>query len=420
MATSVTANFQSMLNEYLPNSLLQEEFIQRDWVLKNIEVDNSWGGGKIVVPFKSAGASSVEFGQLAAAGDIASSTYVRGSIDAYVEVWSTISFLQRDLYDAEGKTPEQTFLKLIPNEIESLLMYFKEVVSTNLLNGTHFASATVSGTVGGVLEVDHIDRFQLSQKFDLQDGNSAAVSVYVINVDVNGGTIAASTGAITVSLTRGGAAADISAYTTGQLARAYHPGVLTNGGFNSIRATLLSLANGGSATVHGQTKTAHRILQAVNISGAAITATNILDKLFDAYTDIRQKGRGNATNILMSFKHLGSVMKILEAQKGPYIVTKAPSASLYGWTEIEITTVRGAVKIVGIYEMDNDVIFLLDTKSMTFRTRGGFKKRVSPEGKEYFEVRANSGFSYIVDQCLFGELEVCKPGNNAVIHSISY
>ena len=113
-------------------------------------------------------------------------------------------------------------------------------------------------------------------------------------------------------------------------------------------------------------------------------------------------------------------MKILEAQKGPYIVTKAPSASLYGWTEIEITTVRGAVKIVGIYEMDNDVIFLLDTKSMTFRTRGGFKKRVSQEGKEYFEVRATSGFSYIVDQCLFGELEVSKPGNNAVLHSISY
>jgi hypothetical protein len=121
-------------------------------------------------------------------------------------------------------------------------------------------------------------------------------------------------------------------------------------------------------------------------SFALNTLTNTIYKLFDAYTDIRQKGRGNATNILMSFKHLGSVMKILEAQKGPYVVTKSPSASLYGWTEIEITTVRGAVKIVGIYEMDNDVIFLVDLKSMTFRTRGGFKKRVSPEGKEYFGV----------------------------------
>lgn len=418
--TTATASFQSMLNEYLPNKMLMEEFIKRDYLLSNLEIDNGWAGGKIIVPFKGAGASSVEFGQLASSSDISQSVFVRGSIDNYVETWSSLIFNHRDLMDAEGKIPENTFLKILPGEIESMLSYFKEVVSTNLLTGTHFAKATVSGTVGGVLEVDHIDRFSIGQKFDLQDGNSGPTVAYVINVDVNGGTIAASGGAITVSASRGGGVMDISAFTTGQAAKAYHPGVLTNGGFNSIRSSLLSLANGGSANVHGVAKTAYQILQAVQISGAGMTASTILDDIFMGYTQVRQKAKGNANTVLMSFKHLGSIMKLLEGQKGPYVVTKAPSASLYGWTEISVTTVRGELKLVGILEMDDDVIFYLDMKSMVFRTRGGFKKRASPDGKEYFEIRNTTGFAYVVDQSLFGELEVNKPGHNAVIHSISY
>lgn len=418
MATAVNSSFQAMLNENLPNSMVMEEYIKRDWMLSNIEIDNSWQGGKLVVPFKGAGASTVEFGQLAASNDISSSTYVRGSVDNYVESWASISFNHRDLMDSEGRIPEATFLKLLPDEIENLLDQQKQVVSTNLLNGSHFATLSTNGLVGGTFEVDHIDRFQIGQKFDLDDDNSAALAVYVIAIDVNTATVG--TGTVTVSATRGGAAADVSAYTTAQNAKCYHPGVLTNGGFNSLRSSLLSLANGGSASVHGVSKLAYPILQAVQVNGASITASNILDKIFDAYTQVRRKAKGNASTILMSFKHLGSVMKLLETQKGAFVVTKQPSASIYGWTEIEITTVKGALKIVGIMECDDDVIYLLDMKSFAFHTRGGFKKRKSPEGKEYFEVRATTGYTYIVDMAIFGEFVVKCPGHNGIIHSISY
>jgi hypothetical protein len=113
-------------------------------------------------------------------------------------------------------------------------------------------------------------------------------------------------------------------------------------------------------------------------------------------------------------------MKLIETQKGPFAVTKQPSASIYGWTEIEITSVKGTLKLVGIVEMDDDVIMYLDMKSMTFRTRGGFRKRKSPEGREYFEARGVNGYQYVVDMCLFGQLEVAAPGHNAIIHSINY
>lgn len=54
--------FQNMLNEYSPNKLLKEELIKRDYILTNIEKDQSWKGGKLNVPFKAAGASSIKMG----------------------------------------------------------------------------------------------------------------------------------------------------------------------------------------------------------------------------------------------------------------------------------------------------------------------------------------------------------------------
>lgn len=418
--TTANTDFQTMLNEYLPNRMIMEELIKRDWYLSNVEIDNGWVGSKIIVPFKGAGASSVEFGQLAGSTDISQSVYVRGHIDSYVETWASLIFNHRDLMDAEGKIPEATFLKILPGELDMMVDYFKQVVSTQIGNGTHFAKFTADGTAGGLIEVDHIDRFSIGQKMEIDDDNSAPLTVYVIAIDVNTATGLGGTGTVTVSATRGGAAVSVSAYTTAQNAKCYHPGVITNGGFNSIRASLLSAANGGSATIHGVTKLLYPITQAVNILGSSWTASNILDKIFDGYTQVRQKAKGNANTVVMSFKHLGSVMKLLETQKGPYVVTKSPNASIYGWTEIEITSVKGTLKLVGILEMDDDVIFYLDMKAMVFRTRGGFKKRSAPDGREYFEIRNTTGYAYIVDQCLFGELEVNKPGHCAIVYSISY
>lgn len=417
MATVVNTSFQSMLNEYLPNRMIMEELVKRDWFLSNLEIDNGWQGSKIIVPFKGAGASSVEFGQLADVSDISQSQYVRGSIDAYTEAWASLAFNHRDLMDAEGKIPEATFLKILPGEVDSMVDYFKQVVSTSLGAGSHFAKFATDGQAGGTFEVDHIDRFQVGQKLVVDDDNSAPLTVYCIAININVATVG--TGTVTVSATRGGVAVDVSAYTAAQNAKCYHPGALASS-FTSIREVLLSAANGGASSVHGVSKLLWPVLQATNIPGSSVTASNILEKLFDGYTLVRRKAKGNANTVVMSFKHLGSVMKLLEAQKGPFIVTKQPSASIYGWTEIEITTVKGTLKLVAIVEMDDDIIMYLDLKSMVFRTRGGFRKRKSPEGKEYFEVRGTDGFKYVVDMCLFGQLEVNAPGHNAIMYGINY
>jgi hypothetical protein len=143
-----------MLNEYLPNKLLKEDLIKRMWLLQNIELDNSWEGSKIIVPFKGAQASSVAFGSLTGSTDIAEDQLVRGSIDDYVEVWGSLIFNHRDLVDHEGKIPEATFLKMLPDMVDDFNGYMKEVVSMNLLSGPHFATALTDGQAGGTITVD--------------------------------------------------------------------------------------------------------------------------------------------------------------------------------------------------------------------------------------------------------------------------
>lgn len=416
MATS--RQFQDMLNDYLPNQLLREEIQKRDYILSNCQKDESWLGGDSIVPFRAARASSVSFGALTASDDIAQATRVRGAMSGYKECWHSMIFYHTDIMQ-HGQLSEQNLLKILPDEIDDAMSYFKDVVSVQLGSGPYFATPTAeASSASGIFTVDHVERFELGQKCTLDDDNSAATDVYVTAININ-------TSAVTFSDTRGGSAANLSAYTIAQNARFYHPGVFDSGGahhtFYSMRSALLSAANGGSTNIHGVAKTSYPYLQAYNYDGSGITAANFLDKLFDADMEVRKKCKGNADTYLMAYKHLGTAMKLLEVSKGAYLVTQNPKQSLYGWTEISIASVRTGkqLKLVGIQEMDEDIIPIVDWKSFTFRTNGGFTKRKSPEGREYFEVRATTGYSYIVDICLFGDMEYTKPGHNAIIYGIT-
>lgn len=412
---STTRSFSAMLNEYLPNELFREELLQRDYLLQKVEKDDNWKGGKLIVPFEGASASSVKFGSLTSDSDVSEFNYQRGEISAYTEVWGTLKFNHTDLMQ-HGKISEQNLIQMLPNQVEQFMQYIKEVCSMNMLGSAYFASLTADGDASGNITVDRPERFVIGQKFTLDDGNSNQVDVYVLAVNMN-------TGVVNVSDTRGGSALDVSAYTVAQSARCYHDGVLVAGTvtnrFTSLKDSLLSATNGGTSTLYGKSKVAYPYLQSINVSGAAINATNIIEKIFDAYTEVRTKARGNASVVLMSYKHLGSIMKLIETSKGAFKTTATSTkASLYGWTEIEIVSVRGTLTVVGIQEMDNSEIMLLDMTALKFYSNGFFQKRKSPEGKEYFEVRSTSGYAYLVDVCLFGDLVLLAPSKCGIIHSI--
>ena len=421
MATN--RSFQNMLNEYLPNELLKEELIKRDYLLTKVEKDDGWLGGNLVVPFKAAGASSVAFGQLSASTDIAQDNYVRGGIPSQKEAWGSMLFNHRDLMEHEAVS-EKNLLKILPDTVNDFMDYMKNVVSVNLLNGPWFAQLTANATSSnGQILVDRPDRFVVGQKVVVDDsGTGGPITGYVATIDMNTVT-GTSTGIVTLVTARGGSTNvdfSVNNKTPANTARVYNDGQETNG-FTDLRSCLLSSANGGSSTLYGVTKTLYPYLQAINVPGAQITASNIVEQIFNAFTQTRRLGKGNPTDILLSYKNWGYVIAVVEASKGAYNVKPGSAkASQYGWDEIEIGSVTNqALKFVAIQEMADDVIYLMDWKALKFYSNGFFRKRKSPDGIEYFEVRAQTGFQYIVDICLFGDLVLQRPSYCGVIYGIS-
>jgi hypothetical protein len=424
---STNRDFNAMLNEYVTLDLMRDELVKRDYILQKLDRDDGWKSGTIPVPFEGQHASSVSFGSLSADSNISKFKYVRGQMTTFREVWGSMRFEHRDLMEHDGKINEKSFLKILPGQIEDFVTYMKMAVSVNLLNGPHFAQLTVDGTAGGVIEVDRVDRFTIDQQVNLIDGNTAEAAYYVIAIDVNGGTL--SKGSVTLSATRGGAAADVSAYTVAQVAKCYHPGASTES-FTSLESQLLSAANGGSSLLHGVSKAAYPYLQAVNYSGASISATNILDHLFAAYSRRQTLAKtGALAEFIMSYKHFGAVLSLLEKgggaganlpQKGLFnVVPGSRKISVYGWQEVMIGSVTGEmIKLVAVQEKSDATIMCLDWNTIKLFTNGFLQRRTAPDGKQYFEIRATTGFAYILDHCLMGDLACVAPAKNLIIYGI--
>lgn len=406
-------SFSAMLNEYLPNKLLKEELIKRDFVFQNVDKDDSWLGGNLVVPFKGAGASSIASGGLSASTDIASDQFIRGGVASQVEVWGSMIFNHRDLMEHD-KVSEQNFLKILPDTVDDFLDYMKNVVSVNLLNGAWFAKSTAASTSSsGLLIVDRPDRFQLGQKVIIT-ATSGTITAYVAAIDMN-------TLTVTFNTTRaGGTATDFSANNIVSGAKLYNDGFNTSA-FTSMRGQLLSAANGGDTNIAGTAKTAYPFLQAINVDGSGCTSSNFVEKIFDGFTTTRRLGKGRPTDIVMSYTNLGYVMKIIEASKGAFNVTPgSQKASQYGWTEIMVGSVTNMqLKFVGVQEMEDDIVMYVDWRAFKFYSNGFFRKRKSPDGIEYFEQRATTGYSYIIDICLFGDLVCLRASYCGIMYGIA-
>jgi len=118
--------------------------------------------------------------------------------------------------------------------------------------------------------------------------------------------------------------------------------VLAQNGFAGIRDAFLSSANGGSATYLGFNKATYPYLQAINVDGSSVTASNILEKIFDACLNVRLFGKGNPTDVVMSYANLSRCMKLVELSKGAFnVIPNTQKTTIYGWTETPLFRYQG-------------------------------------------------------------------------------
>lgn len=414
--TDTTANFNELLKRYMPYTLLMEEIVKRDYFIQKVDKDMNWKGGLMDVPFKGAKASSYKFGGLVAEAAITQVKYAIGEVNGYKELWGAMVFEDHDL-QRHGDLA-QSFIKIIPSQIEEFVDGMKEKVSGALLNGAHFASVTVAGTALGVVGVDRPERFEIGMYVELGTLGTAAFSTgWISNIDMDNSTVIVVDGITDVDA--GTNVVDFPAEATPNTTshKFYIDGAITTGqSFTSLSSQLLSLANGGSTTLFGVTKLKYPFMQAANFDGSAISSTNLLAKVFDFYNETRRIGKGAPTEIIMSYKHLATAMALLETSRE--YMAKDSKASVYGWTEIEVVGVKGKLTFVAINELDDDKMFILDWRGIKLHSNGMFERRRSPNGNEYYETRATTGFKYIVDIRFFGELIVSRPSYQGIIHSI--
>jgi hypothetical protein len=411
--------FQDMLNEYLTLDLLEAEITKRMYYMQQVQKDQTWRSGTLPVPFKGGHASSFSYGKLTGTSAISQDKFVRGEVTTQKELWGAMQFAARDLQEHSGGTGvnEQSFLRVLPDTLESFMNRMKEVASVNFLVGSHFATLTADANANdGLTIVDHPERYTIDQLVVVKDSVNT-VTGYVARDD----GIVIDTKTIKLVTTLGGVTVvDFSAtpVLVANGAKAYVDGADTDA-FSGLPEQLLSAANGGSANLFGVEKKDYPFTQATNIDGSAINATDILDDIFDAWTNVKKLGRGTGRqDCVMDYTNLGAVMKKLQLDSGPFRFTSS-KADLFGWTTLKIIGVSGELSIVAVHEADFDKIMFLDWGGIKLYSNGLFAIQESPDGLKYFTERdATNGYKYIVDTKLFGENVCYMPSSQGIIHSV--
>lgn len=412
MAT--TQSFSNMLKRFMPYNMLVEEMRKRNYLWRTISKDSSWMGGRLEVPFEGGEASSITLGSLPSTSDISETVAVLGYEDNYREIWGSMIFNEKDLdlnNDFKG-----SFLKILPGKINQFLTRLERDFSHLILNGPAIDSLTANGTALGIATVNFPERFSIGQKVIVRRSTPAAIVGYVRTINMEDKELEL------YDARTDGAVIDISTYTTALSSALYQDGSVTVPGgvlqnnFNSLRNSLLSAANGGDASIHNQTKLSYPILQAVNIDGSGITAATVLEEIFDAFYEVTRIGKGMPTEILVSFKHYGNIAKDLEANRRFAV---EDSSSGYGFVSVKVRGPQGSMVITALRDMDDDVVFIMDWKALKFYGSHFFERKRHFGNQEYM-IRNTTGYQYVVDIRLYGNLIVHAPSYCGVIHSISY
>lgn len=399
---AATATYGSLLKRYTPEKLIENEFAKHNYIWAHCDKDLNWRGGTYEVPLLEAGFSTIQMGSLAADTNIAEMGVALGT-QTMKELWASLLVREADLF--RHGDMEQSYLKIMPERIEEFVKYCQQIVNVQLLSGGSIAKATANGDASGNITVDKPHMFRVGQQVAVDDDNSSEATGYVRTIDLNTGII------VIYDARTGGSVVDLSGYTTAQNAIVRLIGQGSES-FLSMKEALLPAAQGGSASLYGLTKASYTVLQSIQMSGSAYTATSILDDLLGAYYTATEK-RANVKEILVSYGVFKNIAKALEVSKR-YVTGDKKSG--YGFNSVDIVGAEGQAKIVALREMPNDVAYLGDVSKIKWAGAEPFKRKVY-NGEEFYLKRGTTGPEFISDMPLRGNF-IVKPSEWAVVHSL--
>lgn len=403
MATS--SEFGAMLREYAPNQLLENEIIKLNWFIRKVKKDPNWSLGAYQIPIEMSENSRFEFDALPASNDIPGATYALPEVSSPAELFGSLKFNNKDLERHDGDL-KKSFLSIAPKKIKQFVTRLEEQASLSMLGDGSICTLTANGTVGGVATVNRPWLLTNGQKVILRTSSALVATGYVNNIDINAKTFKLVTAA------GGSTGVDISGQTTALSSKVYTPGAQTKR-FTSLIDIVFPTAMGGADTLYGGAivKANSPVLQPfVKDISASTTRAALKASLFSFYYEAEQMGRNENRELLVPY----SVFQALALEtEGTRQRTGDDVKTTVGAKSMKLQGPDGDMVVTAIRDMVDGFCVVMDWDSVVLASRGELIKKANKMGGDFFEERATSGYTYIVDKKMEAELIVTAPGKLA-------
>lgn len=410
MSTISTPGLNEMLREYAPHTLIQDMFKKDNLVWDSFAKDKSWKNGvSYQIPWElSSGATDMEMGQLVAETELNDlGTYKKAVLTNQPELWGALKLTEKDL--SRYGDLRQSFLKVFPEKLEALIETMKMNVACVILRGGAIALATSSGTNAGVLKVDKPQFLSIGQRVLVKDNNTNVVA-YVKQINMNTKEILFHDGR-----SAGSNPVDLSGITVAAGGKVAMVGSDSES-FTSLVDYLLPASLGGKDTIHNVAKLSSPLLQPQVIDGSSMTSGNVLDKLYDHYFEIKELGKVKEADMWVPYSVFKHAVKQQQASKR-YI--DGGKEAGYGFSRIKLIGPEGEMTLTALAHMPANLIYMNDKKDFKFVGDTFFDRKRQLNTDEFFTIRKQSGYEYVVDICARFEFVATKLSSSAVIHSIN-
>lgn len=398
---ALTSNIDVLLKEYNTNEVLENEIKKLNWLLPKLKKDNQWSLGEYTLPAETQQNSRFEWGALPAQSDIPKAAYAKPVISAPKQLLGSLHFDQQDLSRHNGDL-KKSFLSIMPGKLKQFTERMNEQINLSVLGDGSLCSVTANSTAGGVVTVGKakIGYFTGGQKVSLLGtGLATLVSGYVRSINVNAGTF------LLYNAATGGAVVDLTNYTTAAVTKVYQVGATTER-VTSLMDIIFSAATGGADTLYGGSlvKADSAVFQPYyNDIAASNTAATFISSLYDSYFEMVEMGRSGVNKeVVMPFHAFKAVAKHLEGSR-QYAMEQMSGA--YGSKALKLIGPDGDMVLRAARGIPTTKVFLMDYDAVTLISRGELIKKANPmSDKEAFEIRATTGYSYVVDKMAEFEL----------------
>lgn len=401
---ALNEDFSVLLREYAPNSLLENEIKKNNWFINKVKKDPKWGYGPYQIPVEKQEYSRFEFGALPASNDIPGADYAKPEVTSPAELLGSMKFNQKDLERHDGDL-KKSFLQVTPGKIRQFVKRMQERASITLLGDGSICSVTADATNLGVVTVDRVWLLTGDEKVTIKEtvNDTTSVTGYVKrgSIDINAGTFTLVTAA------GGSTGVDCSGIDVANSPKLYIVGATTKR-FTSLIDIVFPASLGGADTLYGGaiTKADSPVYQpfAKDLSSNT-TYENLKDALFDFYYTAEQMGRSDNSEVLVPYSVFKALALSTEDQRRR---TGDDTKTTMGAKSMRLQGPDGDMVVTGIRDMQNGHIVVMDWDAVVFASRGELIKNAKMNG-EYFEERATTGYTYIVDRKMEGELIVTAP-----------